>query len=120
MAILQNGVPMNADNTAVVVTTNGGASFSSTPTTLLTNAAATGSAVAWGGGDAEWAVWGGTWSGATATLQGLLATGVWSDVVGATLTANGSFIVSLTARDYRVAISGGPPTDLSSDLRRAG
>lgn len=88
--------------------------------TLLTNASATGSGVAWGGGDAEWAIWGGTWSGATAKLQGLLATGVWSDVVGASLTADGSYIVSLTARDYRVFISGGPPANLSSDLRRAG
>jgi hypothetical protein len=86
---------------------------------LLSAAAATGSAVAVNRGYYSWSAWG-TWDGATAQLQWSPDSGTtWFSVVGASLTANGTFTdIPLGYGSARVAISSaGGTTSLTSIFR---
>lgn len=113
------GNPMNFDEFGRLLTTGGAGSTEGTAIayTLLSNAAATGSAVEVAGGNYVWAIQG-TWSGATATLQVLGPNGTdYQDV--ATATANAQAPVSIgDGSMMRVAISGGPPSAVYSNLTR--
>lgn len=61
----------------------------------------------------------GTWNGATAKLQMLGPNGAAALDVGtdASFTANGSCLVELPAGDYRMVISGGPPSAMYATLK---
>lgn len=81
---------------------------------LLENGSATGSAVAWGGGQGLFTAEG-TFSGATIKLQYQSDNGTWLDAGSDTeLTANGGGRFFLPVTSVRVNISGGPPSAVYS------
>ena len=87
--------------------------------TLLSDASSTGDWVVVAGGSYTWSA-AGTFSGATLTLQSLGEDGTTAVDTGATLTATGTYADVLEIGDgtsVRVAITGGPPSGITSRLR---
>lgn len=95
---------------------------SSTPVTtgLVTGGATTGAGTAaLAGGTYMWAVPTGTFSGATLQLQSTPDGTNWLSITGASLTAAGQWEVDFGAGELaRVLITGGPPSGLTSYLRK--
>lgn len=88
---------------------------------LIDNAAVTGPSTNIGyGGQFVFDV-AGTFNGATVKLQRLASDWVtWLDVgTEATFTAAGQTLVTISAGQYRAAVSGGPPSGIYSQLRAA-
>lgn len=84
--------------------------------TLLNNVAVTGNAVTALGGDYIWEAEG-TFGGATLQLQAQNANNSWTNITGASLTANGFVSVELGANSIvRVTVTGGTPANLYSSL----
>lgn len=95
-------------------------SYSDAAYPLIANGAATGSAVAWPGGKGAFAVYAGTFNGATVKLQWTPDQGVtWLDVdrsgdTYTTLTAVGAGQFLLPICQIRAFVSGGPPSGINA------
>lgn len=94
-------------------------SYSDASYPLLANGAATGSAVTWPSGKGVFAVYAGTFNGATVKMQWSPDAGTtWLDVdrsgdTYTTMTAVGSGQFLLPACQIRAFVSGGPPSGVN-------